>query len=229
MTPIPIFIGYDPREAIAYHTCVNSIIRHATKPVSIIPVALNLFADYKEIHADGSNHFIYTRFLVPHLMGFSGWALFIDGDMIVRDDITKLWELQNPYMDVMVVQHDYKTKMPVKYLGSKNEDYPRKNWSSVILWNCSSFPNRHLTPEFVQKSTGADLHRFTWLDDSRIGSLPPEWNWLPDEYGANQEAKLLHYTLGTPCFHEFADTPQGNEWHKERLLTEYCQQRLSNE
>jgi lipopolysaccharide biosynthesis glycosyltransferase len=229
MTPIPIFIGYDPREAIAYHTCVNSIIRYATKPISIIPVALTLFADYKETHADGSNQFIYTRFLVPHLMGFSGWALFIDGDMIVRDDITKLWELQNPYMDVMVVKHDYKTKMPVKYLGSKNEDYPRKNWSSVILWNCSSFPNRHLTPEFVQKSTGAELHRFTWLDDSRIGSLPPEWNWLPDEYGVNPDAKLLHYTLGTPCFHEFADTPQGNEWHKERLLTEYCQQRLDNE
>ena len=149
--------------------------------------------------------------------------------MVVRDDITKLWELQNSYMDVMVVKHDYKTKMPVKYLGSKNEDYPRKNWSSVILWNCSSFPNRHLTPEFVQKSTGADLHRFTWLEDSRIGSLPPEWNWLPDEYGANPDAKLLHYTLGTPCFHEFADTPQGNEWHRERLLTEYCQQRLDNE
>ena len=226
MTPIPVFVGYDPREAIAYHTCVNSIIRHASQPVAIIPIALNLFQDYKETHTDGSNHFIYTRFLVPHLMGFKGWAIFIDGDMIIRGDIVELWNLREIDKDVMVVKHDYQTCMPVKYLGAKNEDYPRKNWSSVILWNCNSFPNRQLTPEFVQKSSGSFLHRFSWLDDDRIGDLPPEWNWLPDEYGANTEAKLLHYTLGTPCFQEFADTPQGNEWHRERILTEYCQQRI---
>ena len=134
MKAIPVYVGYDPREAIAFHTCANSIIRHASKPVAIIPVALNLFRDYEETHTDGSNHFIYTRFLVPHLQEYTGWAIFIDGDMIVRDDIVQLWELQNPYMDVMVVKHDYKTKLPVKYLGAKNEDYPRKNWSSVILW-----------------------------------------------------------------------------------------------
>ena len=226
MTPIPVFVGYDPREAIAYHTCVNSIIRHASQPVAIIPIALNLFQDYKETHTDGSNHFIYTRFLVPHLMGFKGWAIFIDGDMIVRGDIVELWNLREVDKDVMVVKHEYQTRMPVKYLGAKNENYPRKNWSSVILWNCNSFPNRQLTPEFVQKSSGSFLHRFSWLDDDRIGELPPEWNWLPDEYGANTEAKLLHYTLGTPCFQEFADTPQGNEWHRERILTEYCQQRI---
>ena len=226
MTPIPVFVGYDPREAIAYHTCVNSIIRHASQPVAIIPIALNLFQDYKETHTDGSNHFIYTRFLVPHLMGFKGWAIFIDGDMIVRDDIMKLWNLREVDKDVMVVKHDYQTCMPVKYLGAKNENYPRKNWSSVILWNCNSFPNRQLTPEFVQKSSGSFLHRFSWLDDDRIGDLPPEWNWLPDEYGPNLNAKLLHYTLGAPCFQEFADTPQGNEWHRERILTEYCQQRI---
>jgi lipopolysaccharide biosynthesis glycosyltransferase len=226
MTPIPVFVGYDPREAIAYHTCVNSIIRHASQPVAIVPIALNLFQDYKETHTDGSNHFIYTRFLVPHLMGFKGWAIFIDGDMIVRDDIMQLWNLKELDKDVMVVKHDYQTCMPVKYLGAKNEDYPRKNWSSVILWNCNSFPNRQLTPEFVQKSSGSFLHRFAWLDDDRIGELPPEWNWLPDEYGINTDAKLLHYTLGTPCFQEFADTPQADEWHRERILTEYCQQRI---
>jgi lipopolysaccharide biosynthesis glycosyltransferase len=158
-------------------------------------------------------------------MEYTGWAIFIDGDMIVRGDIAELWNQRDDYKDVMVVKHDYKTRMPVKYLGAKNEDYPRKNWSSVILWNCASFPNRRLTPEFVQHSTGSELHRFSWLEDARIGELPREWNWLPDEYGPNPDAKLLHYTLGTPCFHEFADTPQGSEWHKERILTEYCQQR----
>jgi len=222
---IPIFIGYDPREATVFHVCANSIIRTSTSPVSIVPVALNLFKDYSETHTDGSNHFIYTRFLVPYLMHWCGHAIFIDGDMVVRSDITELWNLRNSTFDVQVVKHDYKTKMPVKYLGSKNEDYPRKNWSSVILWNCNSFPNRILTPEYIMQATGKELHRFTWLDDSRIGELPKEWNWLPDEYGANPDAKLLHYTLGAPSFHEFANTPMADEWHKERILTEYCQQR----
>ena len=225
MTPIPIFIGYDPREAVAYHVCANSIIRHASQPVAIIPLALNLFQDYTETHTDGSNQFIYSRFLVPHLMGFKGWAIFIDGDMIVRGDIVELWNLRKSDKDVMVVKHDYKTRMTEKYLGAKNEDYPRKNWSSVILWNCSNHPIQRLTPAFIEKSTGAELHRFSWINDDRIGELPPEWNWLPDEYGSNPDAKLLHYTLGTPCFHEFATTNMADEWHRERLLTEYCLQR----
>lgn len=227
MTPIPIFIGYDPREAVAYHTCANSIIRQSSQPVAIVPLALNLFSDYTETHTDGSNQFIYSRFLVPHLMGYTGHAIFMDGDMIVRGDIVELWEQRSGYYDVQVVKHDYKTRMTEKYLGSKNEDYPRKNWSSVILWNCNSHPNRRLTPEFVQKSTGAELHRFTWIEDSRIGELPREWNWLPDEYGPNLNAKLLHYTLGTPCFHEFATTPQGDEWHREHMLADYCLQRTN--
>ena len=225
MKPIPIFVGYDPREAIAYHTCVNSIIRNSSRPVAIVPVALNLFTEYSETHTDGSNHFIYTRFLVPYLMQYDGWAVFIDGDMIVRGDIAELWQLRELNKDVMVVKHNYKTKMTEKYLGSKNEDYPRKNWSSVILWNCANHPNRKLTPEFIQNSTGSYLHRFAWIDDERIGALPVEWNWLPDEFGPNKDAKLLHYTLGTPSFHEFADTPQSEEWHRERMLTEYCLQR----
>jgi len=222
---IPVFIGYDPREAIAFHVCANSIIRNASRPVTIVPLALNLFKDYTETHTDGSNQFIYSRFLVPHLMQYTGHAIFIDGDMIVRGDIAELWDLRNVNTDVQVVKHDYQTRMSEKYLGSKNENYPRKNWSSVIIWNCNSFPNRGLTPKFIEKATGAELHRFSWIDDARIGELPPEWNWLPDEYGPNLNAKLLHYTLGTPCFHDFADSPQSNEWHRERIFTEHCQQR----
>lgn len=227
MKPIPVFVGYDPREAIAYHVCCNSIIRNATAPVAIVPVALNLFSEYQETHTDGSNHFIYTRFLVPWLMGWSGRAIFIDGDMIVRGDIVELYHSLPLSMDVAVVKHDYQTRQTEKYMGAKNENYPRKNWSSVIVWNCNSFPNRQLTPEFVMKSSGAFLHRFSWLNDDRIHALPPEWNWLPDEYGANADAKLLHYTLGTPCFHEYADTPQNELWHRERIFTEYCQQTLT--
>jgi lipopolysaccharide biosynthesis glycosyltransferase len=225
MKTIPIFIGYDPREAVAYHTCANSIIRHASKPVAIIPLALNLFEDYIETHTDGSNHFIYSRFLVPHLMNYTGHAIFIDGDMIVRGDIAELWNLRRHDLDVQVVKHDYQTKMTEKYLGSKNENYPRKNWSSVILWNCQNPANKKLTPQFIEKATGAELHRFTWISDDRIGALPVEWNWLPDEYGPNPNAKLLHYTLGAPCFHEFATTPQADEWHREHMLADYCLQR----
>ena len=219
---IPIFVGYDPKEAIAFHTCVNSIIRLSSEPVQIIPLALNLLKDYTELHTDGSNSFVYSRFLVPYLQSFTGWAIYIDGDMILRTDIAELWNLQQPDKDVMVVQHDYKTKMPVKYLGAKNEDYPRKNWSSVILWNCNSFPNRKLTPSFVQQQTGSFLHRFNWLQDERIGILPIEWNWLPDEFGPNANAKLLHWTLGTPCFKDFSSATQSEEWHSERILSTVC-------
>jgi len=227
---IPIFIGYDPREIVAYHVCSNSIIRQSTNPISIIPLALNLLKDYDEQHTDGSNHFIYSRFLVPHLMGYKGWAIFIDGDMLLRDDISKLWAMRNKNHAVMVVKHDYKTKMKEKYLGSKNEDYPRKNWSSVILWNCEHPKNRILTPEFVQHATGAQLHRFTWLEDKDdVGSLPIEWNWLPDEFGANANAKLLHFTLGLPSFHEFSTMPMADEWHRERIYTNYCKQRNLDE
>lgn len=222
---IPIFIGYDPREAIAYHVCSNSIIRRSSRPVSISPLALNILTDYNETHTDGSNHFIYSRFLVPHLMQYKGWAIFIDGDMLLRDDIVKLWELRDESKAVQVVKHDYKTRLTEKYLGAKNEDYPRKNWSSVILWNCAHPANAAVTPEFVQNASGAQVHRFTWLTDNLIGELPKEWNWLDIEYDFNKEAKLVHFTLGSPCFHEFAT--QGSfcdEWHRERIYTDYCKQ-----
>jgi lipopolysaccharide biosynthesis glycosyltransferase len=222
---IPIFIGYDTREAVAYHVCSNSIIRHSTYPITICPLALSVLKGYEERHTDGSNHFIYSRFLVPHLMDYQGWAIFMDGDMLVRSDISELWNLRDEKHAVMVVKHNYKTRMTTKYLGAKNENYPCKNWSSVILWNCGHPKNRQLTPDFIQTSTGAQLHRFTWLAEERdVGELPREWNWLPDEFGENAEAKLLHYTLGTPSFHEFATTPMGSEWHREKIYSDYCQQ-----
>jgi hypothetical protein len=210
-----IWIGYDPLEAIAFHTCVNSIIRHSSKPVTIHPLALTTIPEYSEEHGDGSNEFIYSRFLVPYLSSWIGSALYIDGDMVVTDDITKLFALAEPYKAVQVVKHDYKTSQVKKYLGAKNEDYPRKNWSSVILWDCNHFANRGLTPEYVMQAKGSHLHRFGWLEDDQIGELPPEWNWLPDEYGRNSEAKLLHWTLGLPCFVEYMTAPMAEVWHDE--------------
>jgi lipopolysaccharide biosynthesis glycosyltransferase len=215
---ITIFIGYDAKETIAYHVCVNSIIRQSTQPLNIVPLSLNLLSDYKETHTDASNQFAYTRFLIPYLMDYKGYAIFIDGDMVLQEDITNLYKLFDSNYAVQVVKHDYKTKRSTKYLGAKNEDYPRKNWSSVVLWNCAHPKNKMLTTDFVQTASGSQLHRFTWLDDADIGTLPVEWNWLADEYGENPNAKLIHYTLGTPCFEEFANTPMSEHWHAELKL-----------
>jgi len=218
---ITVFVGYDPDEAVAFHVCANSIIRHATQPINIVPLALNLLNDYTEIHTDGSNAFTYLRFLVPHLMRYQGHAIYIDGDMVVLDDISKLDQLFSDTFAVQVVKHDYQTTQSIKYFGAKNENYPKKNWSSVILWNCAHEANQPLTPEYVQQNTGAHLHRFTWLSDSAIGELPLEWNWLPDELGQNNQARLLHYTLGIPCLNKSKTGLHTVEWYQERALTEY--------
>jgi len=210
---IRIVIGFDQRESVAFHTFAQSIIEKASQPVSLIPLALNALAGYTEHHTDGSNTFIYSRFLTPFLCGFEGWAIFADGDMICRADIAELWALRDDTKAVMCVKHDYQTKALDKYLGNKNENYPRKNWSSVILWNCAHPKHRLLTPEFVMKQTGAFLHRFTWLDDADVGALPKEWNWLTTEYEDNYQASLLHYTLGTPCFADYKNAEMSDVWH----------------
>jgi len=215
---INIYIGYDTTETIAYHVCVNSIIRHAKQAVGITPLALSTLTDYLETHRDSSNQFTYTRFLVPHLMNYNGCAIFVDGDMVLQEDISQLYNLFDSKYAVQVVKHNYKTKQSIKYLGAKNEDYPRKNWSSVVLWNCAHPKNKILTPEFVQNATGSQLHQFTWLLDNDIGELPVVWNWLADEYGVNSNAKLIHYTLGTPCFEEFSNSPMSDVWHSEFKL-----------
>ena len=224
---IRTFVGYDPKETVAYHVCVNSIIRHARSILSITPLALgNLASTYQEVHEDGSNNFVYSRFLVPFMQNYQGWAIFMDGDMLLRADITELWGLRDDSKAVMCVQHDYKTKTAKKYLGTPNQDYPRKNWSSVVLWNCAHPANRVVTPQFIEAASGAKLHRFTWLSDDLIGKIPKVWNWLPDEFGENQDAKLLHWTLGTPCFHECATAPMANEWHREALYINHSAQTL---
>jgi lipopolysaccharide biosynthesis glycosyltransferase len=174
----------------------------------------NLLKNYKETHSDGSNQFVYSRFLAPYLSAFEGWAIFADGDMVCQADIIDLWNLRDESKSVLVVKHDYKTKAQIKYLGNKNENYPRKNWSSLILWNCGHPANSVLTPEFVQNQSGSFLHRFSWLSDDLIGELPVEWNWLAIEYPENPEAKIIHYTLGTPCFKDYSKESMSNIWYQ---------------
>ena len=183
-------------------------------PVEIRPLALNLLPDYNETHTDGSNQFIYSRFLIPHLYGFHGWAIWLDGDMLVRGDLAELWSMRRADKGVQVVQHDYQTKRAIKYLGHRNEDYPRKNWSSVILWNNAYWPNRVLTPWFIGRATGKFLHRFEWLTDDQIEPLPSAWNHLTMEYERRDDAKIYHYTLGIPAFDGYQSQEGGDEWRK---------------
>ncbi len=209
---IRLMVGFDQREAVAFHTFVQSVINVTSLPVSVMPLVLNALPGYTETHNDGSNTFIYSRFLTPYLTNFEGWAIFADGDMICREDLKNLWDLRDDRYAVMVVKHDYQTKAHQKYLGNKNENYPKKNWSSVILWNCAHPKNKNLTPDFVMSKDGKFLHRFSWLDDSDIGEIPKEWNWLTTEYPDNYQAKLLHYTLGTPCFKDYKTSAMANLW-----------------
>ncbi len=215
---IPVYAGFDAREEAGYHVFASSLINRASSPVSIIPLHLDLFKSfYAAGHRDGTNAFIYTRFLIPFLQDFKGWALFVDGsDMMMRADVSELWALRDHYKAVQVVQHDYKTKHPRKYVGTKmeapNHDYPRKNWSSVMLINCGHYAWRQMTPENVEKMSGPELHRFSWMRPEFVGALPVEWNWLADEYGPNDQAKLLHWTAGTPAFERYAQAPHANEF-----------------
>jgi lipopolysaccharide biosynthesis glycosyltransferase len=211
---IRLMVGFDQREAVAFHTFVQSVLDVTTLPVSITPLVLSALPSYRESHTDGSNTFVYSRFLTPYLAGFDGWAIFTDGDMICQTDLAQLWALRSHDHAVMVVKHDYETKATRKYLGNKNENYPRKNWSSLILWNCSHPKNRILSPDFVMDKAGAFLHRFSWLEEEEIGALPKEWNWLTTEYEDNPEAHLLHFTLGTPCFRNYQSAPMADAWHR---------------
>lgn len=216
---IPIWVGYDEREAAAFHVFCQSVIDHATEPVSLHPLTVKGFDGQR----DGTNAFIFSRYLIPHLQNFSGWALFADGDMVVLDDVANLMALRDESKAVMVVKHDYQTSSRRKYIGSPlendNVDYPRKNWSSVVLWNCGHKSNRILSRDFVTEAGGKFLHRFEWLNDDEIGELPVEWNSLEGESPNVRNAKLIHYTLGVPGFKYYADTPKSSHWHKALMRT----------
>ena len=211
-----IYIGYDDVEEVAYHALCSSIIQHTKAPVAFHPVKQSMIPEYTRARdPKQSNEFSFTRFLVPYLAGYCGWALFMDCDMIVKSDLSELFALRDFTSSVMVCKHDYEPRSDSKYLGAVQYKYPKKNWSSVMLFNCSHFHCRRLTPSYVNVAKGLDLHRFHWTDDHRIGELPLEWNWLVGEYPHNEEAKILHYTEGTPCFREYRNCDHADDWHNQ--------------
>jgi len=213
---INLYVGFDPREACVYHTFCQSVIEHATGPVAFIPLHSPMLNNF-DGQQDGTNAFIYSRYLVPYLQGFGGWAIFVDGDMHINADIYDLYNLRDPTKAIQCVQHDYQTQSHRKYIGTPlandNIDYERKNWSSVMLINCEHPSNLILMPEFVSTAGGATLHRFGWLNDDEIGSLPLTWNHLVGEYD-DEWAHLYHHTLGAPGFEYYSNCFSAKEWNQ---------------
>ena len=209
---IKIFIGYDEGEKIAFHILSESIRRHSSVPVSITPLCLSNIPEFKrEKQPNQSTEFAFSRFMVPYLSNYKGWSIFMDCDMMFRSDIKDLWDLRTYRYSVMCCQHDYEPKQGVKFRGAKNEPFPKKNWSSMMLFHNSQCTK--LTPEYVNTATGLELHQFKWLErDHMIGNIPLEWNWLVGEYDYNEEAKNVHWTLGGPYFKDYARSDYADEW-----------------
>ena len=231
METLNIYIGYDQKEVVAWHVLAQSILEKSSQPVALIPLNLKNLKNYyqREFDARQSNEFSFSSFLVPHLQQFRGFAVYMDCDMLIRGDIVELFNLakKDPKRAVHVVQHDYQPKDNFKYLGNKQYSYPRKNWSSLVVWNCSHPANSIVNANFVESSSAAHLHRFNWLKDEEIGNLPIEWNWLVGEYDLNNsqiEVSLVHWTVGGPYFHEYSGSDFADEWFKTRDKINYCDQ-----
>lgn len=217
---IRIFIGYDPREAIAYHVLSHSILHRASEPVSITPVALSGLRYCFERQRDPlqSTDFTFTRFLVPWLCNYAGWALFLDCDMLVLDDVAKLWELRDHKFALQCVKHDHEPHEVEKFLGVRQTRYKCKNWSSVMLFNNREC--RALSREYVQRASGLALHQFAWLDGHAygIGPLSSRWNHLVDYDIWCNDAAIVHYTTGGPWFEQYRNCGYAPEWFAERDL-----------
>lgn len=212
-----VFIGYDPKEAVAYHVLCHSILSRCSVPISITPLVRSSLGMYTRPRGPTeSTEFSITRFLVPYLCDYEGWALFLDCDMLVQCDLADLLMemLCQRSKAVLVCQHDYSPKMGWKFEGHVQTAYPRKNWSSFMVFNASKC--KALTPEYVNEATGLDLHRFNWISDDLIGSLSLDWNHLVEEYPPNGDARVLHYTRGGPWFSEFRHCDHADAWRQER-------------
>ena len=228
---IKVFIGFDKVESVAWHTMAHSILRQASRPVAIVPVNLaNLRGIYtRERDAKQSNEFSFSRFLVPYLCDYQGFGVFFDCDMMLRTDINDIFAEvdKDPGKAVYVVKHDYEPRDEVKFLNTRQYKYPRKNWSSVVLWNCAHPANRVVTTDYVNHATAMDLHRFHWLKDDEIGDLNIRWNWLVGEYAEPPaDVKTVHWTVGGPYFIEYQDVDFSDEWFKEAARMGFCAQRL---
>ena len=212
---INIFIGYDEGEKIAYSVLSESIRQHSSEPVSITPLDLSTtrYHFQRKKQSNQSTDFAFSRFMVPYLCRYQGWAIFMDCDMLLRTDINKLWMLKDDDYAVMCCKHDYVPNQNAKFRGAKNEPFPKKNWSSMMMLNNAKC--RALTLPYVNEASGLDLHQFKWLESEKeIGSIPKTWNWLVSEYDYNAKADNVHFTLGGPYFKGYEKSDYANEWFR---------------
>jgi len=215
-----VFVGYDPREDIAYQVCKHSIISRSPT-AEVRPLVQQELRDAgwytRPVDKLASTEFTFTRFLVPELANFKGWALFIDCDMILTTDIKELFDQADDKYAVMCVQHDYTPKEGMKMDGQKQTIYPRKNWSSAVLFNCAHPSNARLTQDMVNdpELNGAYFHRFSWLKDEEIGKLDHTWNYLVGVYDDIETPKLIHYTEGGPWFENYRNCEFNELWKNE--------------
>jgi len=210
---IRIFIGYDEGEKIAFHVLAESIRKQSSEPISITPIDLNTLRNHfiRDKQSNQSTEFAFSRFMVPYLSNYEGWSIFMDCDMLLRTDINELWKLRDDDYAVMCVKHNYEPKQNVKFRGAKNEKFPKKNWSSLMLMNNAKC--KLLTPEYVRTASGLELHQFKWLESERdIGAIPKTWNWLVGEYEYNPLANNVHFTLGGPYFYDYVNCDYSKEW-----------------
>jgi len=214
---LKVFIGWDSREQDAYDVCIKSLKEHASEELDIVPIIREALIETGEYYRPqpeaGSVEFTYTRFLTPYLANHSGWALFIDCDFLFTKDVAELFAMANDKYALMCVKHDYVPRNTVKMDGQKQVSYPRKNWSSCILWNCGHPSNKALTKDIVSAESGAYLHRFQFLNDEEIGEIPLEWNWLEGEYDKpDTPPAVIHFTNGGPWFENWQDVDYADLW-----------------
>jgi hypothetical protein len=222
---IRVFVGIDYREMVSAHVLMHSIMARTSEPVALCPITVGSLpkAFTRKRDSLATNEFSDLRFLVPYFSGYEGWSIFMDCDMLCRADIAQLWAQRNSRYSVMCVKHDHRPAEQTKYLGTKQTQYPKKNWSSVMLFNNPAC--RVLTPAYISNASGLDLHRFNWLEsEQQIGDLPQSWNHLVGYLPYEESANLVHWTIGGPWFHEYADANYAAEWHNERDAMLHAQQ-----
>lgn len=229
MMRLSTFIGFDPRpaEVQSFAIARESILANLSSMMPVRGLVLSRLRAQglytrKHERRDGrlfdtisqapmSTEFAISRFLTPHLAG-EGWALFMDADMMVRGNLHRLFDLADPSKAVMVVKHDYRPEAGTKMDGQAQQQYGRKNWSSVMLFNCDHPAVKALTPDVVNTARGLWLHQFGWLDDDMIGELPPEWNWLVGHSSRAIDPKIVHFTEGVPSMPGYENVPYADEW-----------------
>lgn len=223
--PLKIFIGHDSREDIAWQVARHSLLRHARGDVQVYPLKQSTLREIglytRPTDLSAATEFSLTRFLTPYLAAHDGWSIFCDCDFLFTDDICGVLERADRAKAVHVVQHDYVPSNATKMDGKAQTTYPRKNWSSFILFNGSHRSVKSLTPTVVNAQSPAYLHRFQWVEDADIGALPLTWNFLEGEYPQPADTpKAIHYTNGGPWFDDWQDVDYADLWKMEKAMYE---------